>query len=242
VTFSIVARSEDAALFGVAIASSSPAVAARCAHARAGVGAVATQNVTDPALGALILGALEQSTGAGADAALDLALRSTPHSAYRQLLVIGPAGSPAVHCGARALGVAAVAVGANAAAAGNLLAAESVPAAMIAAFDAPRAAAARADAARSSAADAEAFGARLLQALRSGADRGGEAGPIHSAGLLIVRDLCWPIVDLRIDWVDHDPLGALTRVWDIYAPQIEAYVRRAADPERAPAFGVAGDL
>jgi uncharacterized Ntn-hydrolase superfamily protein len=237
VTFSIVARSEDAALFGVAIASSSPAVAARCAHARAGVGAVATQNVTDPALGALILGALEQSSGAGADAALDLALRSTPHSAYRQLLVIGSAGTPAVHCGARALGVAAAAVGANAAAAGNLLAAASVPAAMIGAFDA-----ARADAARSSAADAEAFGARLLQALRSGADRGGEAGPIHSAGLLIVRDLCWPIVDLRIDWVDHDPLGALTRVWDIYAPQIEAYVRRAADPERAPAFGVAGDL
>lgn len=245
-TFSIVARSENAALFGVAIASSSPAVGARCAHARAGVGAVATQNVTDPALGALILGALEQSTGAGADAALDLALRSTPHSAYRQLLVIGPAGTPAVHCGARALGVAAVAVGANAAAAGNLLAAATVPAAMIGAFDAARTEAARteearADAARPLAADAEAFGARLLHALRSGADRGGEAGPIHSAGLLIVRDLCWPIVDLRIDWVDHDPLGALTRVWDIYAPQIEAYVRRAADPERAPAFGVAGD-
>ncbi|WP_284735859.1 DUF1028 domain-containing protein [Dongia deserti] len=32
--------------FGVAIALSSPAVAARCAHARAGIGAVSTQNVT----------------------------------------------------------------------------------------------------------------------------------------------------------------------------------------------------
>jgi len=46
VTFSIAARSPDAALFGIAIASSSPAVAARCAHARAGAGAVATQNIT----------------------------------------------------------------------------------------------------------------------------------------------------------------------------------------------------
>ena len=42
-------------LFGLAIASSSPAVAARCAHARAGVGAVATQNITDPPLGPRIL-------------------------------------------------------------------------------------------------------------------------------------------------------------------------------------------
>ena len=47
-TFSLVARCVDMGMFGVAIASSSPAVAARCAYARAGVGAVASQNVTDP--------------------------------------------------------------------------------------------------------------------------------------------------------------------------------------------------
>jgi uncharacterized Ntn-hydrolase superfamily protein len=54
-TFSLVARCARTGMFGVAIASSSPAVAARCAHARAGVGAVASQNVTDPALGPLAL-------------------------------------------------------------------------------------------------------------------------------------------------------------------------------------------
>jgi uncharacterized Ntn-hydrolase superfamily protein len=43
-TFSLVARCRETGMFGVAVASSSPAVAARCAYARAGVGAVASQN------------------------------------------------------------------------------------------------------------------------------------------------------------------------------------------------------
>ena len=50
-TFSIAARCARTGQLGVAVASSSPAVAARCVHARAGVGAVLTQNVTDPRLG-----------------------------------------------------------------------------------------------------------------------------------------------------------------------------------------------
>ncbi|RVC66397.1 DUF1028 domain-containing protein, partial [Mesorhizobium sp. M2A.F.Ca.ET.046.02.1.1] len=50
-TFSIVARCRRTGMFGVAVSSSSPAVAARCAYAQAGVGAVASQNVTDPTLG-----------------------------------------------------------------------------------------------------------------------------------------------------------------------------------------------
>ena len=45
-TFSLVARCRETGMFGVAVTSSSPAVAARCAYARAGVGAVASQNVT----------------------------------------------------------------------------------------------------------------------------------------------------------------------------------------------------
>ena len=50
-TFSLVARCARTGMFGMVISSSSPAVAARCAHARAGVGVVASQNITDPALG-----------------------------------------------------------------------------------------------------------------------------------------------------------------------------------------------
>ena len=49
-TFSLVSRCPDTGMFGVAISSSSPAVAARCSYTRAGVGAVASQNITDPTL------------------------------------------------------------------------------------------------------------------------------------------------------------------------------------------------
>jgi uncharacterized Ntn-hydrolase superfamily protein len=222
VTFSIIARSPDAKMFGMAIASSSPAVAARCAHALTGVGVVATQNITDPALGPQILRAI--AGGATSESALASALHATPHAAYRQVLVLGATGPPATHTGAQALGVANVAVGADSAAAGNLLARSDVPAAMVAAFEAAPGH----------------FGARLLEALRAGAEQGGEAGPVHSAGLLIVREVSWPIVDLRVDWSDADPVAALRAVWDVYAPQIEDYVRRALDPGAAPGFGVPG--
>jgi uncharacterized Ntn-hydrolase superfamily protein len=223
VTFSIVARSADAALFGVAIASSSPAVAARCAHVRVGAGAVATQNITDPALGPRILASL--GAGVPAQAALDEALAQTPFAAYRQLLVIGASGPPALHSGVEALGVVASAQGLNCAAAGNLLAAAEIPRAMTDAFEQ----------------ESGHLGERLLRALQTAVRHGGEAGPIHSAGLLVVRDQSWPIVDLRVDWSETDPVAALAAIWDIYAPQIDAYVQRALDPRAAPRFGVPGD-
>ena len=37
---------------------------------------------------------------------------------------------------------------------------------------------------------------------------GGEAGPVHSAGMLLVDNVSWPVADLRIDWHDDDPVGA----------------------------------
>jgi uncharacterized Ntn-hydrolase superfamily protein len=223
VTFSIVARSVDAQMFGVAIASSSPAVAARCTHALAGIGAAATQNVTDPSLGPRMLARLAAS--GSAHTALEQCLATTSFGAYRQLLLVGRDGAPVIHSGAQALGSVGCCIGVDAAAAGNLLADPEVPAVMMAAFDAA----------------SGHLGARLLQALRAGVARGGEAGPIHSAGLLVVREVAWPIVDLRVDWSDADPVAELSSIWDIYAPQIDDYVRRALDPAQSPGFGVPGD-
>jgi uncharacterized Ntn-hydrolase superfamily protein len=222
-TLSIVARSADACLFGMAIASSSPAVAARCAHARAGAGAVATQNITDPALGPLILSNLAR--GENAADALAAALRATVFGEYRQLVVIGSQGPPAVHSGEEALGTVSSAIGAHAAAAGNLLANAEVPAAMVEAFES----------------SSGHLGFRLLEALRAGVRRGGEAGSLHSAGLLVVWEVSWPIVDLRVDWKEEDPVSELGRTWEVYAPQIDDYVLRALSPGRAPSFGVPGD-
>jgi uncharacterized Ntn-hydrolase superfamily protein len=74
-----------------------------------------------------------------------------------------------------------------------------------------------------------------------GVDAGGEAGPLHSAGLLIGGDVSWPIAELRIDW-DDDPIAKLFAGWAVYEPQIGDYVTHALDPSEAPSYGVPGDL
>ena len=221
-TFSLVGRCAQTGRFGMVIASSSPAVAARCVHLRAGVGGVASQNVTDPALGPLVLDRL--AAGDDAATALRAVVDGRAHIAYRQLLVVDRAGGVAIHSGARVLGVWAEASGPGCAAGGNLLASDRVPGAMVAAF----------------AATTGPLGDRLMAALRAGAAAGGEAGPVHSAGIKIADRLSWPLVDLRIDWSD-DPIGQLRAAWTEYRPQMAAYVQRAEDPTQAPSYGVPGD-
>jgi uncharacterized Ntn-hydrolase superfamily protein len=81
---------------------------------------------------------------------------------------------------------------------------------------------------------------RLLAALAAGLKAGGEAGPVHSAGLQVVREVEWPIADLRVDW-SESPISDLQNLWAVYRPQMEDYVRRALDPSVAPSFGVPGD-
>ena len=89
-TFSIVGRCENSGMFGVAITTSSISVGARCPHARAGVGAVASQNITDPALGTAILDALEQC--GDATLALTSVTSGLAHGDYRQLTVVDNSG------------------------------------------------------------------------------------------------------------------------------------------------------
>jgi uncharacterized Ntn-hydrolase superfamily protein len=49
------------------------------------------------------------------------------------------------------------------------------------------------------------------------------------------------VADLRVDWHETDPISALAGLWDLYKPQLEAYVTRALDPREAPSYGVPGD-
>ncbi len=221
-TFSIIARCPQSGQFGAAVASSSPAVAARCIRARAGVGAAASQNITDPALGPRALDLM--AAGHAPQLALQT-LGETPFIEYRQLMAIDASHAPAVFTGANALGTLASVSGEHAACAGNMLASLEVPAAMLAAFE--RAAGPLAE--------------RLMQAMLAGEAAGGEAGPVHSAGLLVVGELDWPIVDLRMDWVEDGPIERLYEAWKVYAPQVNDYITRARDPRAAPSFGVPGD-
>ncbi len=222
-TFSLVARCVETGMFGVAISSSSPAVAARCAFARAGTGAVASQNITDPTLGPLALDLMQ----AGATAAQAIARIRADNAFidYRQVLVIDAAGGTAIHSGLNALGIWAEAQGRDVASGGNLLANSGVPQAIVAGFEASNGH----------------LGDRLIAAMRAGVAAGGEAGPVHSAGLRLVDKVSWPVADLRCDWTEDCPIEALASLWDIYKPQLAAYVQRALDPRAAPSYGVPGD-
>jgi uncharacterized Ntn-hydrolase superfamily protein len=222
-TLSIAARCAETGQFGVAITSSSPAVAARCAFARAGVGAACTQNVTDPRLGTVLLDRM--GDGDSAPAAMAAVTEAEPLIAWRQLSAIDRNGLTAAWSGAGTLGTYATAEGPDCVAAGNLLAESNVPLEMVGAF------AGRPD---------SDLGGRLLAALVEGLRAGGEAGPVHSAGLIIVSDVPWPVTNLRVDW-SEDPISELTALWRLWRPQADAYRLRALDPAAAPGYGVPGD-
>jgi len=212
-------------MFGLAVASSSPAVAARCSHVRAGAGAIASQNITDPRLGLSGLDLL--ASGRSADETLArLQMQAGAAIAFRQLSIVDAQGRTAALSGANTLGTHAIAHGDGVVAAGNMLKHDGVPAVMIKYYEASA---------------ALPFGDRLIGAMQAGLGAGGEAGPIHSIGLKIVRVVAWPVVDLRVDWHDTDPVGELKKIWAIYAPQLDDYVTRALDPTAAPSFGVPGD-
>ena len=222
-TFSLVARCAESGMFGVVISSSSPAVAARCSYARAGVGAVASQNITDPTLGPLALDRM--ASGESAAQAIEALRRDGSFMDYRQVLAVDASGGTAIHSGAKALGIWTEAQGPDAASGGNLLANDGVPQAMVDAY----------------AAATGHIGDRLIAALRAGLGAGGEAGPVHSAGLKIVDKVSWPVADLRCDWTEDCPIEAVATAWEVYKPQLDAYVQRALDPREAPSYGVPGD-
>jgi len=222
-TFSLVARCTRTGMFGVAISSSSPAVAARCSYARAGVGAVASQNVTDPSLGPLALDLMERGASAG-EAIAEVRKRGR-FIEYRQVLAVDGNGMTAIHSGPKSLGIWTDAQAENVASGGNLLANDGVPQAIVDAF----------------LASSGHLGDRLIVAMRAGLAAGGEAGPIHSAGLKIVDRVSWPVADLRCDWTEDCPIEAVATAWEVYKPQLDAYIQRALDPRAAPSYGVPGD-
>jgi uncharacterized Ntn-hydrolase superfamily protein len=222
-TFSLVARCEETGMLGTAVASSSPAVAARCSYTRSNVGAVSSQNVTDPTLGILTLNLLEK--GLSAIEAIDHIKTNINYLDYRQILIIDSKGQTAIHSGSNSLGIWSDAKGKNVLSAGNLLANSEVPKAIVENY-------------QNSSGN---LGDRLIASLQGGLEAGGEAGPIHSAGMKISDKVSWPIIDLRCDWSEDSPINKLSEAWNVYKPQVNDYLQRALDPTKSPSYGVPGD-
>lgn len=223
-TFSILGLCRETGQLGMSVSSSSPAVAARCAHARAGVGVVASQNITLPSYGSAILDAL--ASGAALDNAYQGAKADDPFSDYRQIGVLN-SNSVCFHfSGEKTLGTHAVSQGKDCLALGNLLRNTTVATAMTNAFEAGQ---------------GRPLAERLLSAMAAACAAGGEEGPVHSAGLLVVDKQSWPYIDLRVDWAEAGPIEQLADCYAIYQPQADDYVTRALDPRSAPSYGVPGD-
>ncbi|KQR78368.1 fimbrial assembly protein FimA [Burkholderia sp. Leaf177] len=222
-TFSLAGRCERTGMIGGIVCSSSIAVPSRCLWASPH-GVVLSQNVTDPRLGVLGLQLLSQ--GFGAESTLQQLQHARPYAEWRQLAVLDADGSCGAATGEKGLGIIVTQLGRDCVAAGNLLAHDGIPSAMVEAFEASHA---------SSLSD------RLITALEAGAAAGGEAGPVHSAGFCVYGREVWPLAELRVDWSDQ-PIADLRALWQRYEPQMNDYAMRAKRPEQAPSYGVPGDL
>jgi uncharacterized Ntn-hydrolase superfamily protein len=139
--------------------------------------------------------------------------------------VVDATGAAAVYSGAKSLGINAEVTASNVAAAGNMLANDGVIQAMVDSFKSDP--------------DKE-LADRLISCLEAGVLAGGEAGPVHSAAVLVATDVAWPSTNLRVDW-DEDPISKLREIYRIWAPQAQDYVTRALNPSSAPTYGVPGD-
>ena len=224
-TFSILGRCEDTNMFGVAISSSSICVASRCPWVRSNVGAASTQNITDPSLGNLMLNYLEE--GLSADEAIEKIVNEKENIKFRQLILIDKKGKTGSFSGSKILGVNSVSKSLNCIAAGNMLKSENVTQSMTNSFNENK---------------NLNLTERLLVSLKAGLLAGGEEGDVHSAGIKVIHNNTWPLVDLRVDWLENNPIEELYKIWKNYEPQMKDYQSRALDPDQAPTYGVLGDL
>lgn len=202
-TFSIVAADPDNGEVGVAVASRFFAVGTVVPHAKAGVGAVATQSFANTTYGPRGLDLLERGLEPGE--VLDVLLRADEDRGQRQVGVVSADGASATYTGDGCLVWAGGRHGASYAVQGNILAGEAVVAAMEKAF---------LDSAGKPLAE------RLYQALKAGDKAGGDRRGKQSAALLVVREGAgyggWTdrAIDLRVD--DHaEPFEELGRLLEL---------------------------
>jgi uncharacterized Ntn-hydrolase superfamily protein len=198
VTYSLVACDPATSEVGVAVQSHWFSVGAVVTHARAGVGAVATQSVPDPTHGPRLLDLL--ADGVAPAEALTAVLDGDEAPAYRQTALVDVRGRVAVHTGEGCMPDAGHTTGDGWSVQANIMASAEVWPAMAEAFVA-------ADPDRP-------LAERLVTALEAGEATGGDVRGSQSAAVLVVPAIGEPwrrTVELRVE--DHpDPVGELRRL------------------------------
>ncbi|MCC7294104.1 MAG: DUF1028 domain-containing protein [Phycisphaerales bacterium] len=215
-TYSIVARDPASGRMGVAVQSHWFSVGSVVPWAAAGVGAVATQSLVDPAYGPLGLDMMK--LGKSAPEALNGLLAADPRSDIRQVAMIDAKGLVAAHTGSHCIAEAGHVVdeAGQFSVQANLMEKSTVCGAM-------------ADAYRSAKGD---LAERMMAALEAAEKEGGDIRGRQSAAILIVKGepsgRAWEdkLFDLRVE--DHA------------APLVE--LRRLISLQRAYNHMNAGDL
>ena len=211
-TFSVVAACRRSGQFGVAIATYSPNVGARCPVVVPGRGAATVQAVANPEL--LLQAHALIDRGLRAEKVVAELGSGDPFPEFRQLAVIDVYGHAAAFTGGHNPAWAGHRIGESAVCAGNVLAGPAVVDAMLAAFEAD---------------PSFALAERLLRAVEAGRDAGGQPEGQNSAALRVHDHRPFPLVDLRVDLHDQ-PEQELRRLWDWFAPMVPYYAQRAYEP------------
>ena len=204
-TFSIVARSNDASSWGVAVASKFLAVGAYVPAAEAGTGAIATQSYANLAYrrGGLAL----LKAGSDAQQTLDSLVSGDDRREQRQVGLVDAHGRAATFTGTECNPWAGGVAGDGYAIQGNILTGPEVVGSMHEAWLASK--------------DEPALARRLFAALSAGDSAGGDRRGRQSAALLVVspgagygggNDV---LADLRVD-DDPEPLTELARLLDLH--------------------------
>ena len=224
-TYSIVARDDRTGEIGVAVQSHYFGVGSLVSWAEAGVGAVATQSVAEPAYGPRGLELMR--AGASAPEALHRLLADDRQERVRQVAFVDRHGRVAAHTGARCIREAGHRVADGVSAQANIMERATVPDAMVAAY-------------RAGGGD---LAERMLEALEAAEREGGDLRGRQSAALLVVaprasgRPTEDRLFDLHVD--DHpDPVRELRRLLDLS----RAYERVDVGDDLAAAGDVEGAL
>ena len=193
-TWSLIARDPATGAFGIAVATKNFAVGCRVPHIASGIGAVATQALSNPFYG--VNGIKLLRDGKSAVEVVQALTAADDGREHRQLHAMDAAGRTAAHTGQECIDWCGSTAGKGFSVAGNMLAGPAVIAETAKAYVTN---------------SALPFPRRLIAALEAGEAAGGDKRGRQSAALLIYGEEEWPDLDLRVD--DHaDPLAELSRL------------------------------
>jgi uncharacterized Ntn-hydrolase superfamily protein len=194
VTWSIIALDTATGSIGIAVATKFFAVGARVPAIEAGVGAVASQALTNPLYRQRGLALMR--LGVPAAEVVKLLIEADSGHPHRQVHVMDSTGRFAAHTGAECVDWCGHTIRETFSVAGNMLAGPQVIAETASAYEANA---------------SLPFPRRLIAAFKAGEDAGGDKRGKQSAALLIYSSEEYSDLDLRVD--DHpEPLDELARL------------------------------